>query len=216
MYELHSHTFFSDGSLIPSELVLRAEMVGYKGIALTDHADGSNLESVLSKLVKAAEHLNQHCNIRVLPGVELTYIPISTVAELTQKARAIGAKVVLLHGETIVEPVIPGTNRAGIEAGVDVLAHPGLITPDDVKLAAEKGVCLEISTRRGASYTNAHVARLAKTYGAKLVMNNDVHQNKNVLPREMMLKIALGACLSEDDFEAMIANAKEIFDKACP
>ena len=62
-----------------------------------------------------------------------------------------------MHGESPVEPVIEGTNRAGIEAGADILAHPGNITEEDARLAAEKGVYLEITARAGHSETNQHV-----------------------------------------------------------
>ena len=42
------------------------------------------------------------------------------------------------------EPVEPGTNEAAIRSPwVDVLAHPGLITPEEARLAAERGVRLE-------------------------------------------------------------------------
>ena len=52
----------------------------------------------------------------------------SLIAPLSCRARALGAQIVLVHGETIVEPVPPGTNHQAIEAGVDILAHPGLIS----------------------------------------------------------------------------------------
>jgi histidinol phosphatase-like PHP family hydrolase len=71
----------------------------------------------------------------------------------------------VVHGETIVEPVLPGTNRAAIAAGVDILAHPGLITKEEAMLAAQKGVLLEITTRRGHSFTNGHVASIARVCG---------------------------------------------------
>ena len=59
MIDLHTHTFFSDGVLCPSELVLRALNRGYKVIAITDHCDASNLEFVLSNLKKAVMELNE-------------------------------------------------------------------------------------------------------------------------------------------------------------
>ena len=37
MIDLHTHTFFSDGVLIPSELFQRARAKGYHTIAVTDH-----------------------------------------------------------------------------------------------------------------------------------------------------------------------------------
>ena len=33
-------------------------------------------------------------------------------------SRELGAKIVVVHGETVAEPVEPGNNRAAIEAGV--------------------------------------------------------------------------------------------------
>ena len=47
---------------------------------------------------------------------------------LAEHARALGAKVVIVHGETIVEPVPRGTNLAAIEAGVDILADALRVT----------------------------------------------------------------------------------------
>ena len=69
--------------------------------------------------------------------------------------------LIVLHGETVVEPLEKGTNRAAIESGIDILAHPGLISEEDVKLAAKLNVNLEITTRKGHSLTNGHVAKLA-------------------------------------------------------
>ena len=81
----------------------------------------------------------------------------------------------MAHGETIAEPVAPGTNRAALESDIDILAHPGLISEQEVIVAGEKGILLEISARKGHSLTNGHVARLAKNVGAKLVINTDAH-----------------------------------------
>ncbi|HEY3347739.1 MAG TPA: PHP domain-containing protein, partial [Nitrospirota bacterium] len=47
MIDLHTHTLFSDGVLIPAELVRRAEVKGYEAIGLTDHADSSNIDFIV-------------------------------------------------------------------------------------------------------------------------------------------------------------------------
>ena len=47
MFDLHTHSIFSDGELIPSELVRRAVFNGYDAIAITDHVDFTNVEYVL-------------------------------------------------------------------------------------------------------------------------------------------------------------------------
>jgi histidinol phosphatase-like PHP family hydrolase len=44
--DLHAHTFQSDGTLLLSELVRRAETRGYAAIGVTDHVDASNIERV--------------------------------------------------------------------------------------------------------------------------------------------------------------------------
>ena len=46
MVDLHTHSLLSDGQLLPSELVRRAEVRGYEAIAITDHVDFSNIDLV--------------------------------------------------------------------------------------------------------------------------------------------------------------------------
>lgn len=213
MIDLHTHTVFSDGELIPAELVRRAEVIGYKAICMTDHADESNMYSNLENVLRFVRKHGHFYDINVLAGVELTHIPPALIGEMVQAARKAGAQVVVMHGETPVEPVAPGTNLAAIEAGVDVLAHPGLITPEEVKLAAEKGVALEITTRGGHSYTNGHVAALAKQYGAKLVVNNDAHAPKDLVGKELRQTIALGAGLTNEEYRQTEANGWEIVQR---
>ncbi|NCP78840.1 MAG: histidinol phosphate phosphatase domain-containing protein, partial [Desulfuromonadales bacterium] len=150
----------------------------------------------------------------LLAGVELTHVPPRQIAAVVALARANRAQLVLVHGETIVEPVIAGTNRAAIEAGVDILAHPGLISAEDVQLAAEKGVFLEITTRKGHSLTNGHVAKMAEKYGAKLVVNNDAHAPGDLVSLEMARKIARGAGLTEAQFEAACQNSFALVERS--
>ena len=214
MIDLHTHTFFSDGEVGPAELVRRAAFAGYRAIAITDHADQSNIEWLLSKLVGVVDELGAANNMQVLAGVELTHVPPVLIAKATQLARDNGAELIVVHGETIVEPVIEGTNRAAIEAGVDILSHPGLITPEDVQLAAENNVCLEITTRKGHSLTNGHVAKLAQQYGAKLVIDNDAHAPGDLLAPALSRLVALGAGMSEAQIELARKNSADLVAKA--
>jgi len=206
--DLHTHSIFSDGVLVPSELVRRAEVHGVEAIAITDHADASNLDFIIPRIVAVAEALNDVKHIRVIPGIELTHIPPSHIPSLADQARSLGAKVVVLHGETIVEPVKLGTNRAGLRADIDILAHPGLITDEEAAMAAENGVFLEITARKGHSLTNGHVAKLAKKHGAGLVLNSDAHEPSDLITPKQAEQIALGAGLDGDDFKRMQKNAK--------
>jgi putative hydrolase len=207
MIDLHSHTIFSDGVLIPSELVRRAEDKGLTGIGLTDHGDSSNISHIVPKIVAVAEDLNRVLPIRVVPGIEITHVPPALIGKVAAKARSLGALLIIVHGETIVEPVAPGTNRAALEADVDVLAHPGLINEADVAIARERGVFLEITARKGHSLTNGHVARLAVAAGAKMVINTDSHTPGDLIDGNQALRVVRGAGLPPEAFDIMQANA---------
>lgn len=214
MYDLHTHTLYSDGELIPAEAAIRAMHVGYKGIALTDHADSSNLTFILDKLLLFKENFNSFSNnFKVIIGVELTHILPMEIEKLKNMAIDKGADIVLVHGETIVEPVLKETNRAAIDAGIDILAHPGLITGSDAKLALKNNVYLEISSRKGHSYTNGHVFKIAKEYGCKLVVNNDAHAPGDYLPKKLLIKILQGAGCLEADIDSIFKNNTTLFSK---
>jgi len=187
--------------------------MGYSSVAITDHVDSSNLDFVVSSLVKGARDLNQRQSVRVIPGAEITHVPPGLIETLVKQARDLGAEIVLVHGETIVEPVAPGTNRAAILSGVDILAHPGLITAEDIELATERGVYLEISARHGHSFTNGHVAIMAKEYGAKLVLNSDAHSPRDLMTRQFARMVAHGTGLGKDAFDEMLGNSQELIKK---
>ncbi|MBW1794780.1 MAG: histidinol phosphate phosphatase domain-containing protein [Deltaproteobacteria bacterium] len=210
MIDLHTHSIFSDGVLVPSELVRRAEVLGIKAIGITDHADASNLDFIIPRIVAVSERLNRVNQIKTVPGIELTHIPPSHIGPLAEQARSLGAKIVVVHGETIAEPVVPGTNRAALAADIDILAHPGLISEEEVVMAAEKAVFLEISARKGHSLTNGHVAKLAEKHGAKLVLNSDAHEPSDLITEQQARQIVLGAGLTQDDFEDMQKNAESL------
>ncbi len=213
MIDLHTHTIFSDGVLVPAELARRAQVLGYQALAFTDHVDFSNLDFVLPRLIAACTALEDEMEINLLPGVELTHVPPALIGDCVEQARSLGAIIVVVHGETLVEPVAPGTNRAALEAGVDILAHPGLISLEEVELAARQGVFLEITTRRGHALANGHVARLARQAGAKLLLNNDAHTPGDLVTPEMAEKIALGAGLEESEWQRMQCNAWSLVER---
>ncbi|WP_027367953.1 histidinol phosphate phosphatase domain-containing protein [Desulfocurvibacter africanus] len=210
MFDLHTHSIFSDGVLIPAELARRARTAGYRGIAITDHVDASTMGMVIDGLKKMTRQYGPLMDLDILLGVEITHVPPGLIPDMIQEARALGAQLVVVHGETIVEPVATGTNLAAIEGGCDVLAHPGLITPQEAALAAERGVHLEITTRKGHSLTNGHVAVLAREAGALLVIDNDAHEPGDLVSREMRKKIALGAGLSLDEYRRAEENSARL------
>lgn len=210
MIDLHTHTLFSDGAFVPSEHLRRVEALGYEAVAITDHADSSNLHILIPNITLAAADLNPVTKTRLIVGVELTHVPPLLIKPLTKKARELGAQLVVVHGETPVEPVLAGTNRAALEAGVDILAHPGFISEEDAVLAAANNIYLELSGRKGHCLTNGHVARVAAKTGAPLVLNSDAHNSGDFLSAEMAETVALGAGISKEEYQNIRQNMKDI------
>lgn len=211
--DLHTHSLLSDGELLPFELVRRAEVKGLSAIAITDHVDSSNIDFLVPRIVLAVGKLRKHVDIDVIAGAEITHAPPALIAELVIEARGLGAELVLVHGETTVEPVAPGTNRAAIEAGCDILTHPGLIAEEDVAHAAAKGVALEITARKGHSLTNGHVAALAARHGARLVVNTDAHSPSDLIDKETAMKVLLGAGVHPGGVDPVFAASEAIVRK---
>ena len=208
MYDFHTHTFLSDGVLSPIELIRRAIVVGYQTMAITDHVGPGNLEYVLSTLKKDCEMAEKRWDIKVFTGVEITHTPIEDIDLLAKDARALGAQVVNVHGETIMEPVVSGTNLAAVSSQyVDILAHPGLITLDEASLAAENGVFLEISGRKGHGLANGHVANIARKTGATLILDSDAHEPDDLMTQEYAEKVAIGSGLNEKERETILNHS---------
>jgi histidinol phosphatase-like PHP family hydrolase len=210
MIDLHTHSLFSDGVLIPSELVYRAKVAGYTAIGLTDHGDFSNFDHIIPRLKKVSKFLSAAYDIAVIPGIEITYVPPNQLGKAVKECRKLGAKLVLVHGETPAETVPEGTNHAAIMACADIVAHPGFISEADVRLAKKSGIALEITTRKGHNQGNAHVAKLAKLFGTKLVLNTDTHTPENLLTMELITKTLAACGLPKTDYIAMQKNAREL------
>lgn len=214
--DLHVHSLFSDGVLLPSEILRRAVVLGYKGLAITDHLDASNLETVLEGLLRFWREQAGSYPLAFVPGAELTHVMPQDIARLARRAKAMGAGLVVVHGETLAEPVAPGTNRAAVECPeVDILAHPGLLMPEEAELARKNGVYLEITSRKGHSLSNGHVVRIAREAGMKLVVNTDTHEPGDMMNQEMAERVAKGAGLAPAEVEeALVANAGELLERA--
>jgi len=213
LIDLHTHSLLSDGMLIPSELVRRYVVAGFDAVAITDHVDSSNIDNVINSLSKVCRELNKYWGIKAIPGVELTHIPLEQFAPLTRHARKKGAKIVVAHGESPVEPVLKGTNSAAIKARVDILAHPGHISREDVLLAKKNNVFLEITTRAGHCKGNAHVAKMAKRFKAPLVINTDFHMPCNIPSKQLFEKTARAAGLSLADLSQINENKEKLLNK---
>lgn len=214
--DLHTHTLLSDGALLPSEHLRRAVAAGYGAIAITDHVDTSNIEDVLSRLLTFAREQRDDFPIVFVPGVELTHVAPRTVASLARRARELGAGLVIVHGETLCEPVAPGTNAVAVRCpDVDILAHPGLLTADDAEQARVHGVHLELTSRFLHGQTNGLVAQVARAAGARLVVNSDAHEPGELLDQRSARMVAAGAGLAEDEiWEATVRNPRALVQRA--
>ena len=213
MIDLHTHSLFSDGELIPSELARRAMVMGYEAIAITDHGDFSNIEFIIPRIVDVSKELARFWKIKVIPGIELTHIPPESVKDLARKSRKLGAKIVVVHGETLVEPVQEGTNLAAINSDIDILAHPGLITEEEVLLAKERGIFLEITTRRGHSLGNGNVAKLATKTGTPVVLNTDSHSPSDLIKKDFAGRVLLASGVPENQIEKVFENSRKLIKK---
>lgn len=213
MIDLHTHSLFSDGALLPSELARRAQFAGYKALAITDHVDSSNIDFVIPRIAGALKDIAKYLDLTLIPGAEITHVPPELIGKLVSKARKLGAKIVIVHGETIVEPVIQGTNRAAIDAGADILAHPGLISTADMKKAKQKGVAIEITSRKGHCLSNGHVVKIAMEVGADLIINTDSHNPEDLITIELARIILHSAGIAENAVEKIFANSQKLVDR---
>jgi histidinol phosphatase-like PHP family hydrolase len=214
--DLHTHSFFSDGALLPSEQLRRAVVKGHAAMAITDHADASNLEELLTRLLHFARQQGDDFPLAFVPGIELTHVAPQSIAPLARQAKELGAALVLVHGETIVEPVAPGTNAAAVACpDVDILAHPGLLTAEEARQAATIGVYLEITSRKGHSLSNGHVVQVARQAGARLVVNTDTHVPSDMIDQETARRVAAAAGMDDDGVHAAtVSNPQALVERA--
>jgi histidinol phosphatase-like PHP family hydrolase len=215
-YNLHAHTFLSDGDLLPSEVAVRYQDKGYEVIAITDHADYSNIRQAAKAIVEFCRRWPKDSRIKVLPGIELTHLPPEQFKPLAALARKEGIKIVIAHGETPVEPVSGNTNRMALMADIDILAHPGMISDEDAALAKERGIFLEVTSRRGHSQANAHVVGQARKFGARLILNNDSHSPEDIISPAELAKVGMDSGLTAAEIDKIYADVRSMLtEKSC-
>ena len=212
LYDFHTHTSLSDGALSPMELIRRALVNNYRAIALTDHAATGSLSRLIQEVVEVCALARKYWDILAIPGIELTHIPPPAIAETAKRAKELGAWIVVVHGETLIEPVEAGTNLAALHSPhVDILAHPGLLSLEEAKLAATNGIFLEISSRKGHCLANGHIASLARQVGAKLLLNSDAHDEQDLLTPSLADAVVHGAGLDDSGcHQVLTLNPEEL------
>ena len=207
LYDFHSHTFLSDGVLSPLELIRRAAVRQYAAIAVTDHTGPGSLARIIKEVSKDCELARSQWGIIAIPGVELTHLPAVAIDDVARKAKDLGAWLVVVHGESPVEPVEEGTNLAAVKSrSVDILAHPGHMTLKVAELAAKNNVFIEITTRRGHCITNAHVAKMAVEAGALMLLNSDTHDEDDLLSDQVTKDVLRQAGINSLKFKQILES----------
>ena len=217
VYDFHTHTSLSDGVLSPIELIRRAIINNYHAIALTDHAATGELSRIIQETAEVYALARSYWDILAIPGIELTHVPAQAIAETAKRAKELGAWIVVIHGETIIESVEKGTNLAALHSPhVDILAHPGFLSLEEAKLAATNGIFLEISARKGHCLTNGHIASLAHQVGAKLLLNSDAHNEQDLLTPSLADAIIHGTGLDDTACQQILTENPQALIKGLP
>ena len=204
--DFHTHSFFSDGVLLPMEQLRRAYVTGHEVYAITDHASASNLD-IIQKLTKDCELAIKHWGLLALPGVELTHVPADAIKEISEQAREMGAFIIVIHGETISEPVEPKTNVKAAEClNTDILAHPGLITNEVAQKCKSNEVFVEITSNPSHSMTNGHVAKVGLQEDVSFVQNTDTHKPASMLSYEEGEKVLESAGFTKEKITNILQN----------
>ncbi len=215
IYDFHTHTLLSDGSSNPIELIRFAYAYGYRCIGITDHASYSNLEHLTESVKKDCELAEKYWDIIAVPGVELTNVPAASIDGMARSAKELGARMVVVHGESIVEEVEEGTNLAALRSEyVDLLAHPGIMTSEEASLAAKNDIYIEITSRTGHSLTNGRVVETGRKAGVKFLINSDSHSFSDLYRGDFQREVALGSGLSSEECDRITDyNQKEFLKK---
>jgi len=209
--DFHMHTIMSDGELLPMELIRRAAAADHGAIAVTDHASFSNIDQVVKSVAQDCKRADAW-GMEAIPGVELTHVPVKYIDDAVRKSRRAGAEIIIIHGETPVEPVERGTNHKAVtNPEVDILAHPGMISIDDAELAAKNRVYLEVTCRKGHSLANGHVALMAREAKAKVLVNTDTHDPADLSSMAYANMVARGAGMDPEEVrDALVSNPQAI------
>ena len=215
LYDFHTHTYLSDGVLSPMDLIRFAISKGYTAMGIADHCARGTMRRIIEEARADCLLAQERWNFSAMVGVEITHAPASAIPQLAAEARKLGAELVVVHGETLVEPVEPGTNLAAVSCPqVDFLAHPGLLTQQEAELAVENNVFIELTARQGHCLGNGVVAQRALQAGAQMVLNSDTHVPSDLLTEQFAERVVRAAGVPEDKVKAVLVdNPQELLQR---
>ena len=169
-----------------------ASLAGIRFAGLVIPSDGTDL-SRIADFSAQVRRLSLYANVEAWAGVELCHIPPALLPEAVREAREAGARLVLVYGESIMDQVDQGTNFAAIEAGADIVTHPGLVDAEAAAFAAERGVALEFTSCPRHALANAHTASMAMKHGALLVRGSNASRAEDLTTRAFWPLVIKGA-----------------------
>ena len=167
VYDLHSHTSYSDGLRSPEAMVRHAYELGLSGIAVTDHDTTDAYERACAEAAKYDDFL---------------VIPASEVSSGAGHVLAYGVHERIRAGLSLGETC----DKIHAQGGVAVAAHPysttlGVGDPFDMKniedaeLALLDGVEVYNSSVLFPGDANEQASALAERYGLSRVGGSDAH-----------------------------------------
>lgn len=210
LFDFHTHTTISDGHAAPLVMARRCQENGYAAYVCSDHVDEVTVESRVPEIVEACLAVARELDLPAVPAVEVTRVPPDRVAHVAARARSLGARLVVVHGETLGDFPQPGLNLAAARCpDVDILGHPGLIDEVAVEAARENGIHLEISAAGLHGLTNGHVAKIALRLGAALVLDSDAHRPEALLTPQRARQLLSGSGLELDEVEKVSRGAPQ-------
>ncbi len=212
-FELHCHTYHSDGNFSPEELVLSARAAGLDGIALTDHNTSSG--------VAEAVYYGEKYGVLVIPGIEWTTfyghmtvlgghsridwksVNPTTVADKIKEAHRAGDVCILAHPYRVGYPVCTG--------GMNEFPQEIFALIDGYEAVSE-----DVDTPTNRRQTEEYLQLIKQGYRIAAVYGRDWHRPSNIEYAVTELAIE-GALNVENALEAIrrgrtaiIQNDREI------
>jgi putative hydrolase len=195
-FNFHTHTLYSDGECLASGIAEAAEASGLAAVAITDH--GPELSVGISPgkipmMLQDIETAREDANIPVLAGMEANVLNVSGAIDLDEEIiKKLDILVIGLHTlggaptqEELAKNYLLAIMNAMGRQRVDVVAHPfrlhSYLAPhlsleeidEFVKLAAEKGIAIEINSKYRVP--DGELLRACLREGVKLSIGTDAH-----------------------------------------
>ena len=193
--DLHTHTTFSDGTNSINEMIKAAIVRGYSYIGISDHlghlavANSVTKDEFANYLNAVSEAKEKYKDqIKVYAGGEVNIKPSGKLDFPKHLLKKLDYVIASVHSsfyqdeKTATERMIkaienPLTTIIGHPTGRLLGEREGVkFNPDKVfQAAAEHGVVMEINSHPARLDLSYSLAKLAKSYGVKLVINTDAH-----------------------------------------